>query len=81
MEQPVKFARSARKHKIGKAHALAAMVNAGPPHVVPAHGDYDERLVWIGRDDRNVELQIVAAVKPDALLVIHIQPTSYDHQE
>jgi len=32
-------------------------------------------LLWIGTDDRGVELEIVAAVLPDLYLVIHVMPT------
>lgn len=77
----VKFSRSSRRHKIGRAHALAAMENAGEPTVVPATEKYDEQLEWIGRDDRGVELRIIGLDRPDVILVIHVQPTSYEHQE
>ncbi|MEJ7704443.1 MAG: hypothetical protein WKF47_12565 [Geodermatophilaceae bacterium] len=33
-------------------------------------------LLWIGTDDRGVELEIVAAVLPDLYLVIHVMPTA-----
>lgn len=32
-------------------------------------------LLWIGTDDRGVELEIVAAVLPDLYLVIPVMPT------
>ena len=35
------------------------------------------RRTWIGPDDRGVELEIVAVVQPDYLLVIHVMPTHY----
>lgn len=79
--QPVKFARTARKHRIGKAHALAAMNNAGDPIFVPATEKYDEQWLWIGLDDRQVELEIVGVERPDCLLIIHVRPTHYEHQE
>jgi hypothetical protein len=46
------------------------------PTVVPATAVYDERLVWIGVDDRGIELEIVALVLADALVVIHVMPTA-----
>jgi hypothetical protein len=46
------------------------------PTVVPATAAYDERLVWIGVDGRGIELEIVALVLPDAIVVIHVMPTS-----
>lgn len=39
--------------------------------------DLQERLVWIGPDDRGVELEIVAIVEPDYLLVIHVMPHQF----
>jgi hypothetical protein len=77
----VKFSRSARRHKIGKAHALAAMENAGAATLVPADEKHGERWVWTGPDDRGVELVIVGVEKPDCLLILHVQPASYKHQE
>jgi hypothetical protein len=78
--KPVKFARSARKHRIGRAHALAA-INSAEPVFVPATEKYGDQWVWIARDDRGVELEIVGVDKPDCMLIIHVQPTSYEHQE
>lgn len=79
--QDVRFAQSARKHKIGKAHALAALENAGDPVVVPPPSDklddLDDRLVFIGTDDRGVELEIIAIQQPAFLFVIHVMPTAF----
>ncbi len=36
----------------------------------------DARLVWIGTDDRGIELEIVALDLDDAVVVIHVMPTS-----
>ncbi len=72
--QPVRFTRSARKHRIGKRHALYVMEH-GEPEVVPRGRYPDDQLIWVGRDDRGLELEIVAVEKPDALLVIHVMPT------
>ena len=47
------------------------------PTLVPASEAYDERLVWIGEDDRGVELEIVALVLPDAVVVIHVMRTAF----
>jgi hypothetical protein len=71
--QQVRVIRSARKHRIGNAHILAAMINAGEPTV---EGD---TLVYVGTDDRGVELRIVAVPndKGDGLAVIHCMPTGY----
>ena len=45
------------------------------PQAVPATEVADARLVWIGLDDRGIELEIVALDLDDAVLVIHVMPT------
>lgn len=69
----VRISRSGRKHKIGNAHILAAMVSAGEPMLV---GD---QLIYIGPDDRGIELEIVAVPDDSGradLTVIHAMPTA-----
>jgi hypothetical protein len=80
MPRPVQFTRSARKHKIGRAHALAVIAGTEPTEL-PADDERDDRLVWVGLDDRGLELEVIAAIKPDCMLVFHVRPTSYLHQE
>ena len=72
----IRFSRSARKHRIGKAHALYVIANTDPIEI-PADDDHDPRLVWIGPDDREVEREIVAIQLPNLLLVIHVMPAHY----
>lgn len=72
---PVRFVRSSRKHRIGKAHALHVIDNS-PPTDLPAVEDFDPRRVWRGLDDRGLELEVVAIILPTELLVIHVMPTS-----
>lgn len=69
----VRITRSARKHRIGNTHIVAAMTAAG--ELVP-EGDSP---VYIGRDDRGVELRIVAVPddRGEGLAVIHAMPPSY----
>jgi len=50
----IRVARSARRHKIGNTHILAAMANGGAPAVV---GD---QLRWVACGDRGIELRIIA---------------------
>jgi hypothetical protein len=70
---PVRFTRSSRKHKVGRAHALH-VINSVAPSDVAATDQFDARKVWLGLDDRGVELEIVAVVLPTQLLVIHVMP-------
>jgi hypothetical protein len=46
----VRFTQSARKHRLGRAHVLAAMEAAGEPEVVPAEGDLDAMPVALRRN-------------------------------
>ena len=39
-------------------------------------GQRRRKLVWIGADDRGIELEIVALDLPDAIVVIHVMPTA-----
>lgn len=73
----VKLTQSARQRKIGVARVLEAMTNAGAPTVIPATGDYDERLLYIGRDHTGLELEIIAIEQADRLLVIHVMPAEW----
>jgi len=55
------------------------MANAGAPTRIPASSDEeDDRLLYIGTDDRGVELEIIAIqLEDDRLFVIHVMPTHY----
>lgn len=66
---------SARRHRIGRAHAIF-VISSVPPARVPATAATDARLVWIGEDDRGIELEIVALDLDDAVVVIHVMPTA-----
>jgi len=72
--QEIRFTRSARRHRIGKASARYVMDHAEPEQV---HNEIygTETLVWRGPDERDRELEITAVIMPDCLLVIHVFPT------
>lgn len=74
-DRPLRWYRSARRHRIGRAHALD-VITAIEPIVVLAEEGLDQRLVWVGDDDRGIELEIVALDLPDAVVVIHVMPTA-----
>jgi hypothetical protein len=69
----VRVTRSARKHRIGNEGILIAMKDAGEPEVI---GD---ALHYVGRDDRGIELEIIAVPndRGDGVAVIHAMPTAY----
>lgn len=52
------------------------MEAAGEPERVAADGDLDDRLLWVGPDDRGIVLEVVAVDLPDYLLVIHAMPVA-----
>lgn len=74
MGRAVTWFRSARRHRIGKAHAMH-VITTPEPFQIPATSAVDARLVWIGDDDRGVQLEIVALDLPEAIVVIHVMPT------
>ncbi len=70
----VRITRSARKHRIGNAHIIAAMINAEDPIV---DGD---QMHYIGTDDRGLELHIIAVPDDraeDTIAVIHAAPNEW----
>jgi len=45
------------------------------PERVPPTDVADARLVWVGLDDRGIELEIVALDLETAVVVLHVMPT------
>lgn len=70
----VRILRSARKHRIGNAHIIAAIENAGEPDE-----QEDGAFSFVGKDDRGIELEIIAINdnRRDGLAVIHAMPTEF----
>ena len=52
------------------------VIDSVVPQRVAATATADARLVWIGEDDRGIELEIVALDLDDAVVVIHVMPTA-----
>ena len=53
------------------------MEAAGEPERVPADSDLDDRLLWVGPDDRGIVLEVMAVELPDYLLIIHAMPVAF----
>lgn len=68
------WTQSSRKHRIGRAHARHVINTVEPTAITTADGS--EGLLWVGPDDRGLELEIVAAVLPGLYLVIHVMPAA-----
>ncbi len=67
----VDFAQSARRHRVGRARVLQAMQNAAVTAQMPAEGDRQERIVYLGEDDSGRALEVLAVRTDRGLLVIH----------
>ena len=70
----VRFAKSARKHRIGTARAKFVMTNNSP--LIESHPEGLE-LKWIGFDDRGVELEVIAIDLGNRIFVIHVMPYNF----
>jgi hypothetical protein len=76
----VRFAKSARKHRIGRAHVLHVLEKHEPVTVIP-NGPESLRMLWIGQDSRGLELEIVALDLHEYLLVIHVMPLAFRRRQ
>ncbi len=65
VDRVVRWYRTARRHRVGKAHTMHVITTTTPVQV-PASDVADARRVWIGVDDRGIELEIVALDLADA---------------
>jgi alkylhydroperoxidase/carboxymuconolactone decarboxylase family protein YurZ len=70
----IRFAQSARKHRIGKARAMFVMENN--PFQTLARDDDKVQQIWVALDDRDLELEVIAVVLVNCLLVTHVMPTA-----
>ena len=71
----IRYAQSARKHRIGKARVNFVMYNNSYTVISSQEGE-KVQWVWIAKDDRGLELEIVAVVLEQYLLITHVMPTS-----
>ena len=71
----IKFTQSARKHRIGKVHALYVIDQYSPLINIGVGEDGEDQKIWVGEDDRGLELEVTAIVLADYLLVTHVMPT------
>ena len=72
----VRFTQSSRKHRIGRARALYVLEHYLPIPVLDGKRS-DQSFRWIGKDDRGIEIEIIAVATPQYLLVIHVMPYRY----
>jgi len=70
----IRWTQSSRRHRIGRARALHLMANTVGHTATTDRGD--RAVLWVGVDDRGIELEVVAVLHPEQLLVIHVMPTA-----
>jgi len=76
MTRKIRFTKNARRHKIGQSHALFVIENNEPMRM-PGLLDYESRLIWIGTDNRGLELEITGIESEDEIFIFHVMPTTY----
>lgn len=70
----LRWAQASRRHRIQRARARFVMATVEPVETTTVAGN--PALLWIGPDDRGVELEIAAAVLTDLFVVVHVMPTA-----
>ena len=60
-------------------HARHVMATVQPINTATSSGN--QALLWVGPDDRGVELEMVAVVLPYLYLVIHVMPTALRREQ
>ena len=72
----IRFAQSARKHRIGKARVLF-VIRTCEAVEYRSEGPDANRCMWIGLDDRGLELEVVGVLMPKGVLIIHAMPRAF----
>ncbi len=72
-----RFAQSARKHRIGKTSARYVMDKYEPTRF---EDEGTLKLLWVGKDERERELEVIAVDQDVSVLVIHVMPTHFKNR-
>ena len=70
----IEFTKSARKHKIGKQRVREVIATSTPTMFFEGGVS---KLLWVGRDRRGLELEILALEEGEVWLVIHVMPLNF----
>jgi hypothetical protein len=70
----IHFSKSARKHKIGKERAKFVMKTSQAR--ITWIGEREE-WQWVGKDNRGLDLEIIAIREGSNLIVIHVMPRGF----
>lgn len=76
----IRFAQSARKHRIGRARVIYVVGNYDYGEL-ESEGEEKIQYVWVANDDRGLELEIVGVVVEDYVLITHVMPTGFRRKE
>jgi hypothetical protein len=68
----VLWARSARRHRVGRGSAKHVVQTAIPS--VHLESGRDPQLWWVGPDERGRVLEVMAVWQEDLLLFVHVMP-------
>ena len=70
--KPLKFAQSSRKHKIGRER-ITYVINTYESSYL-AKRFFEQKVIWVGRDFKGLELEVIAVELEDHYFVIHAMP-------
>jgi hypothetical protein len=73
--KPLRFSQSSRKHKIGRKH-ITYVINTYE-YVFEISNDPEQKVIWIGFDERGLELEVIAYLMKDHYFVIHAMPSIF----
>lgn len=72
----IRFTQSARKHRIGKARAIF-VIRTNDPEIIYSLDKGRNHLVWIGKDNRGLELEIIGIEQENYVMIIHVMPKMF----
>ena len=70
--KPLKFAQSSRKHKIGRER-ITNVINTYEGSYLTKRF-FEQKVIWVGRDFKGLELEVIAVELEDHYFVIHAMP-------
>ncbi len=70
--KPLKFAQSSRNHRIGRER-ITYVINTYEGSYL-AKRFFEQKIIWVGRDFKGLELEVIAVELEDHYFVIHAMP-------
>lgn len=72
----IKFTQAARKHRIGKARVTYVVENY-EYRVLESEEKDKIQYLWVAKDDRGLELEIIGVVFENYVLITHAMPSNF----